>query len=402
MNRRHDLDWIRICAFGILVFFHVGMYYVTWGWHVKSPHATPVLEPFMLLTAPWRMSLLFLISGTATAFMLGKSRDGFLRQRSWRLLPPLLFGMLVIVPPQSYFQVVEQLPGGYHEGYLAFWNRYLHADHSFCRDGCLILPTWNHLWFVAYLWVYTVLLWLALRIAPATIERLGRRVAASLSGVGLLLWPATLLAVARIALIDRYEQTDALLGDWYNHAQYLPMFALGYWIARDHAVWEQMRALRRPALLLALGGWAVIAGGYAIYVIVDADVPGAGAGNLLIFRRAIWGLFQWSAIVAVCGYARHWAPGDSPARRYLTDAVFPIYIVHQTIIVVLAHQLKPAELSPAIEAPLLIAATFAGSFAIYEVVRRISWLRPLFGLKRKPRPARNDTTARYGCSDSAA
>ena len=69
MERRYDLDWIRICAFGVLVLYHVGMYYVTWDWHVNSPHASHALEPLMLLSSPWRLSLLFLVSGAATAFL---------------------------------------------------------------------------------------------------------------------------------------------------------------------------------------------------------------------------------------------------------------------------------------------------------------------------------------------
>src|SRR5690606_26209420 len=129
-TRRHDLDWVRVCAFGLLVLYHVGMYYVSWDWHVKSPHAGPLLEPAMLLAGPWRLSLLFLVSGVATAFLLaqaqrqaaaGDGRVRFLGNRSWRLLLPLLFGMAVVVPPQSYYEVVEQLPGGYHDGFLAFW-----------------------------------------------------------------------------------------------------------------------------------------------------------------------------------------------------------------------------------------------------------------------------------------
>ena len=52
MQRRHDLDWVRVCAFGLLVLYHVGMYYVTWDWHVKSPAASDALEPFMLLSSP--------------------------------------------------------------------------------------------------------------------------------------------------------------------------------------------------------------------------------------------------------------------------------------------------------------------------------------------------------------
>src|SRR3546814_9810611 len=72
--------------------------------------------------------------------------------------------MLVIVPPQSYYEVVEK--HAYSDGYFAFWSRYLAADQSFCQAGeCLILPTWNHLWFVAYLLVYTLLAVLLLAAA---------------------------------------------------------------------------------------------------------------------------------------------------------------------------------------------------------------------------------------------
>src|SRR5512138_69756 len=196
-TRRHDLDWIRVLAFGLLVLYHVGMYYVSWEWHIDSPHAGPALEPLMMLSSPWRLSLLFLVSGVATAHLLARSRREaatagtrmrFLGPRSWRLLVPLAFGMLVVVPPQSYYEVVDKLPGGYHDGYLAFWLRYLAADAGFCRgEDCLIVPTWNHLWFVAYLWVYTVAAWLLLRFAPRAMERTGTRLGALLaSGAGVL------------------------------------------------------------------------------------------------------------------------------------------------------------------------------------------------------------------------
>ena len=379
-TRRYDLDWLRIAAFGLLVVYHVGMYYVSWDWHVKSPHASPLAEPFMLASSPWRMSLLFLISGVASAFLIAKSGNGFLGQRSWRLLLPLIFGMLVVVPPQSYYQVVEQLPGGYHDGYWAFWKRYLAADDQFCREGdCLRVPTWNHLWFVAYLWVYTVLLWVLVRLAPRRSETLGRWLGTQLQGWKLLLLPSAYLALARIGLADRFESTHALAGDWYNHAQYLPVFLLGFLVARETAFWDAMQRLRRPALWLALGSWLCIAGWYSLFQ-MEGQI-GTLPGELwLPQRRLLWGLMQWNAIVAACGYARHWAPGDSPARRYLTEAVFPVYILHQTLIVVLSQQIKPLALPAAAEAPLLIALTLAGCFAGYELVRRIRWLRPLMGL----------------------
>ena len=75
--RRHDLDWVRIAAFGLLILYHVGMYYVSWDWHVKSPAASSAIEPLMMLSSPWRLALLFLVSGAATGLLLARRPAGF-------------------------------------------------------------------------------------------------------------------------------------------------------------------------------------------------------------------------------------------------------------------------------------------------------------------------------------
>ncbi len=386
MARRHDLDWIRICAFGLLVLYHVGMYYVTWDWHVKSPFASTTLEPLMFATSPWRLSLLFLVSGAATAFLLEKRPRGFLGARSWRLLLPLAFGMLVIVPPQAYYELLDsRYPGGYHDGYLAFWGRYLAGDDTFCDDdGCLDLPTWNHLWFLAYLWAYTVVTWLAVRLCPARLAVPGDRLGRALSGWGVLLWPALYLILARSALAGVFDSTHALVDDWYNHAQYFAVFVLGFLIARSEQAWEAFRRQRWPALVIAVAGYAFVAWYFGRF---GDDNPPPEA--LRMFQRGVWGLYQWCSIAAILGFASTLAPGDSPARRYLTEAVFPVYLLHQTVIVVLAYNLKPLAMTPAREGPLLVVATFALCFAGFELVRRVAWLRPLFGLGplRKAAPA---------------
>ena len=165
--RRYDLDWVRIGAFMLLIFYHVGMYYVTWDFHVKSPHASSTIEPLMMLTSPWRLSLLFLVSGVATAYLLARAKGNFMRSRSVRLLIPLLFGMAVIVPPQSYLEVVEKV--SYKGSFAQFYRLYITGFHGFCREDCLIMPTWNHLWFVAYLWVYTLVLFAIVSAAPRVI-----------------------------------------------------------------------------------------------------------------------------------------------------------------------------------------------------------------------------------------
>lgn len=383
MERRHDLDWVRVCAFGVLVLYHVGMYYVSWDWHVKSPQAGPVLEPFMLLSSPWRLSLLFLVSGAASAFLLAGRPKGFLGSRSWRLLPPLAFGMLVIVVPQAYYELLDsRYPGGYHDGYLAFWGRYLSADGSFCDDdGCLRLPTWNHLWFVAYLWVYTVAIWLLARSMPNALQRLADRLAAPLSGWGVLLGPALLLAIVRVALVGRFESTHALTDDWYNHAQYFSVFLLGFLMARATGFWEAMQRFRWIALVLAAASygfiiWYFYGTGYS-----DANPP---PDALRAAQRVAWGVNQWCSIAAIFGFAYRLRHADSAALRYLVPAVFPVYILHQTVIVAAAYNLKPLGIPPLREGILLVALTFAACFGGYEVVRRVRWLRPLFGLKDRP------------------
>jgi hypothetical protein len=68
------LDALRVMALGLLIAYHVGMYYVTWDWHLKSPFASTTLEPWMRLVNPWRMGLLFLISGAVTAILLQRAR----------------------------------------------------------------------------------------------------------------------------------------------------------------------------------------------------------------------------------------------------------------------------------------------------------------------------------------
>ena len=231
-ERRVDLDWVRILAFGLLIFYHVGMLYVSWGFHIKSEHRLTWLEPVMLVLNPWRLSLLFLVSGVASRFMLGKvGLAAFARARSTRLLIPLIFGMLVIVPPQSYLQIVESV--GYPAGFADFYmHHYLAFGAQFCPNPCIVQPTWNHLWFVVYLWVYTAALVGVLSLFPTAAEWLGDRLAVALAGPWLLLLPCLLFVTWRLFLSPIFPSTHAVFGDWYNHADHATAFLIGFLLAR--------------------------------------------------------------------------------------------------------------------------------------------------------------------------
>ena len=389
--RRHDLDWIRVGAFMLLILYHVGMFYVPWDWHVNSPHPVEALEPLMQLTNPWRLTLLFLVSGAATRFLF----DGFARQgegsarrfagsRTLRLLPPLVFAMFVIVPPQSYYEVVEAARGlgvadPAHSPWLAnFWLKYATGTGGWCdADGCLTTPTWNHMWFVAYLLAYSLLLAMLLPLLRRFLPAMQTGLERGLKGWGLLFWPIVWLALIRWTLAPVFPITHDLTGDWYNHALSFSAFLFGFVSVRSEVLKAGYEALRRPALALALlawAGWATYAWTYRADGAVPPEALRAG-------MRLVYALDQWAFIVAILGYGARYLNRGGPVLRYLTVGVFPFYIVHQTITVVVAHNLAPLGLPQPLEAGLVIAATFTGCFAAYEVARRSGWSGLLLGVR---------------------
>jgi len=377
-ERLYFADWLRIGAFALLVLYHVGMLYVPWDFHVKNDVTYGALEPWMRLSNPWRMSLLFVISGLATGTMLG--RPGFARERARRLLLPLLFGMVVVVPPQSFFEVVQKL--GYAGSFVDFLRLYFSGYHGFCTaQGCLRLPTWNHLWFLPYLWCYTMLLLAALRWLPRSLAQRAADFVGRLSGWRLLVLPIAFVALVRIALFGRFGSTHALTDDWFNHATYLPMFLFGVAASRRREVFERMQALRWPALTAALIAWAALEA-YLAWAAAQPAVPDA----LRWLARTLFATVQWSAVVAAFGFGHRHLNRDHRWRAALTEAVFPLYVVHQTLIIVAFAALRPSTLRDGIEAMWLVVFTFAASLGLWQLARRIGVLRPWLGMNAtKPR-----------------
>src|SRR5690606_38555000 len=125
----------------------------------KSRYTAESLQAVMLLVNPWRMPLIFLISGVASFFLIKKiGHSGFARTRIWRLVLPLLFGMVVIVPPQAFLQALTNgsFDGGYGQ-FLWHYFRFQRSPHQ-AFDGSDIGITWIHLWYLPYLLTYSLLL----------------------------------------------------------------------------------------------------------------------------------------------------------------------------------------------------------------------------------------------------
>jgi glucan biosynthesis protein C len=355
MARKYYLDWLRVLAFTLLIPFHVGMLYVRWSYPLKSPRLVPQLEWGMMLLTPWRMALVFVISGVASRHLIGKLGAGrFAADRLRRLLPVILLGMLVINAPQNWVEAVAH--GTTHLRFLEYWPGYLKK------------PRWDHLWFLVYLLPYTLLLALAWRL------RFKMR---SVPLAWLLLGPAIWLAVTGLIADKLWPRTDALVNDWGQHLKWLGLFGLGATVAMRADFWDWIR--RRRGFLL---GMAVVLGTALL------------ADHALWLRGALsppldWtsfdilsGLFGWTAILAICGAAARHLNKPSELLSYANTAILPVYVLHQPILIAAAWMLFPFALPMALEVAILITVTaFASLTAYHLLIRPFAVSRFLFGLK---------------------
>jgi hypothetical protein len=389
------VDAVRIGAFALLILYHLGMVYVAdWGFHIKSASTAEWLQWPMVAVNRWRMPLIFLVSGLALGLGSLALRPGRMAvRRTSLLLLPLVFGMLAIVPIQAW--VEARANGAFEAGFGAFMLRYLQLKPwpggGFA--GAEFGVTWNHLWYLAYLWTYTLVLSAGVALYRATRRPdtaptpppVGPAGVACLVTLPMLWWFFVLYV-----LEPRFGDTKALLDDWAQHAKYFPVFLFGFLLARRRALWTAVREYRRIPLMLALTGLGV----YMALRIAGRALPPAELAALPDLNwRAIsdsaHALYAWNALLAILGYAAAWLNRPRRWMPYANRAVYPWYILHQSLIVPLAALLIPLSLPSGVEAMLVLSGTLLGCAMLHHfVVLRVRWLQPLMGVRIRPRAAK--------------
>lgn len=366
---RYDfLDWLRVLAIFVLLFYHTGMLFVGWGWHITNEDTLTALQRPMDLAHRLRMPLLFVIAGAGMWFALRRRSVGaFTRERTLRLLVPAIAGMFLVVPAQVYIERIAN--GDWQGGYLAFFfERVLRLEPYPAGDF-----SWHHLWFIVYLFTYVLLL--------LPFMAWWRRAQPSLRPGAWLFLSGLPLGINEALLKPLFPETHNLTSDWYIFIHYLLLTAYGFVLASMPGAWDWLAKHRHRALAAALtiviGGLTLIEAG-----VIARDTP---ADSVLA------NCFTWTWLMVFLGYGRQHLGFSNGLLRWARDASYPVYILHQTVIIVIAYFVISRPWTPGSKYWLVLLATMAVCVALYEVIRRVAPLRFLFGMKAAratdPRPA---------------
>ena len=367
--RRYDLDWLRVIVFALLIFYHIGMLFVPWSFHIKNNTTYQWLVYPMWFLNQWRLPMLFVISGMGTFYSLNKRTGGqYLRERFIRLYIPLTVGMLFIVPPQVY---VERLYFGQFTGsYLQFWPA--EAFIGSYPEGNI---SWHHLWFLPYLLIYSVVLsplFLYIRRHPDNnLSTLLRRCLQKPLGWYVF---AALLYLPEAFLEPYFPVTHALVGDWFNLTSSMLLFFFGFLlISVSDVFWPKVVQYRRIFLFTGIASFALL-------IAITHLFEDSWCRHYI--EAAIKVVNLWTWVLAMFGLAAKHLNKNSRVLSYANEAVYPFYILHQSVMMVIAFYIVDLNWGLACKFTLLLIGTFGISWILYEFgIRRYTWVRPLFGLK---------------------
>lgn len=340
-TRLHYIDWLRVSAFGLLILYHSSAAFLyDLDWLFNSPEKSQTLSLVTLFPRAWRLALLFFVSGMGTWFAFrSQTTFDFLKGRFLRLFLPLIFAMCVIIVPQVWY---ERLSDGRFQGsLLEFWVLRYFTEGKYPTGNF----SWAHMWFVAYLLVMTVICTPIFRLFTApSMQRLSdwfERVARSPAVYLFVLLPLTLHLIF-LPFFPR--ETNVLYNDGAWFAVWASWFGLGFLVAKHHQAVVPTIIARRwwsLAIAAALTVWL-----YRFsWVTKAAGIGGETGGMPMALYKALTFSLAWTVILAAVGFAALHANRKSVALSWLNAKIFPLYIVHQTFVIMALYYVLPLELS---------------------------------------------------------
>lgn len=367
-TRRYDLDWLRTLAVLLLVPFHALLVFVMDPGSVvymKDTVDCYACDKIAGFIDQFHMPVLFIIAGMATAFALAK-RSGwqYLRERVFRLVIPLLFGIAVIVPPMTYITQIAQGKT------LTFWQHYANfftfGPDITGRQGTF---TPAHLWFILYLVVFSlVALPLFLLLRRKGIQGIVRGLAWFFAK------PIALLILGFLVVVA--ARTEFLEGN--NPIYYFVIFLLGYLLMTDE---RYQKAIDRDwPFMLVLGVILETLRQTGQPVTVDGTLPRVLRDIAMEFNHWVW-------LLGILGLGHRLLNRGGKVLNYLSEAAYPFYILHFLFLTAVTYFVVQIQAVILVKYLLIVVLTFGVTFLVYEGAQRVQLLRFLMGMKpHRPQP----------------
>lgn len=358
MQRKYYIDNLRIICILLLFPFHAAMCFNNFGegfyvWFSGSK----ALSQIVVGVYPWWMSLLFVLAGMSTMYALKKRTAGqYAKERVFKLLIPLLFGIVLIAAPQAYIADVfnNGYSGNFFEHYAVFFGRLTDLSGN---DGAF---TPAHLWFILYLFAISMV------TLPLTAWYSKREKK----------MPAGKLPLPVILSFFVLTKASTLILDFGGKSVggFLVLFLLGFFLISDEQAQEK---LEKNAVPLGIAWAALIAVRCTMY---GLDLSGDVAD---VFYLIGYALLEWVGVLAAIGLGRKFLNRNWKFTRYFAPAAFPIYFFHQTVLVFVAF--VTAQFTRVVPLAWVIIAVFSFilTVGVYELFRRCPVTRFMFGV-RKP------------------
>jgi hypothetical protein len=360
----------------ILLFFHTGMLFNPWDWHIKNNETSESFRYWMIWLHFWRMPLLLFISGAGTYMALSKRTAGqYVGERAKRLLIPLAFGMFIIVPPQIYFEHIKEY-NGYLDFYKTVFNFIPYPEGSF---------SWHHLWFIAYLFVFSLIalpFLLYLRSEKSiSFRNLVTRVLSSPAGI--LFVPGCIILITQALLRPHFpDETHDLLHDWAFFTFYFCFFLFGMLCYSEKTLWQSIGQHRKTLLTAALFSLIPF---YITYFHFRGIVTFPWSNDTVETIFDIVSFFvSWFTVITVIAFGQHYLNRPHPWLKHFNEGLYPFYILHQTVIIAIGFyicQLPWGIFAKFWTVSLLTLLSCVGFY--FLVIRPFNFVRILFGLKPK-------------------
>jgi glucan biosynthesis protein C len=380
-TRRFDIDWLRTLVVLLLIPFHAGRLFDTHDpFYIQNEILSEKLTFWWLFIGhALGMQFLFLLAGSTTWLALRfRNTKQYIKERFLRLVLPLIFGVLVIVPWQPYYGMRGNT--GDSISFLEFYPHFFEMPEM--QEGYTGGFTVAHLWFILFLFLISLLaLPLFLYFRRESGGHLVKRFADFFAPSRRIF----LLAIPLIGL-DRlvdYNWNSLSLAIFF-FLFYLTFFLYGYFIMADPRLAESIDRVKRTALIFGPALFFVVRG-------IESTVEMPFLLQQLILHLYYRGTFPWFTIIAVLGYGKQYLNFPSKFLLYFGEASYPAYILHQSVVVAVGYYIVQWEADISSKYLAITFATYAITFIIYEgVIRRYNPIRFLFGMRPKRNLARSE------------